>query len=275
MRRLGRGSARSAATTARRLAVVLLLAAALPPSARGLDRFEIQVYEPELNEPGRFGVELHSNFTARGARAPAFPGEIPPYHTARFTLEPAYAVNDWLELGAYLQTHVAPSQGFRYAGSKVRAKMVAPRFLGERFFLGLNVEVGRVPSEVAEEGWANELRPFLGYEDKWLLVDVNPIVGYSLSGKDKFRPELSPAAKLSVNTQLGFAVGAEYYAGLGFIDAILPLRQQAHYLFGVIDLVPGAGRPSSAWAVNLAVGGGLTDGADQQLIVKTIIGRSF
>src|SRR5690349_4084141 len=116
---------------ARSLLAVLACAVAFP--AAGLDRFEIQVYEPEINAPGRFGLELHSNFTVRGSRSPAFPGEIPPWHTARFTLEPAVGVTSWLELGAYLQLYDAPAHGFQYAGSKVRAKLVAPKLLGEHF----------------------------------------------------------------------------------------------------------------------------------------------
>ncbi len=249
------------------------LLAAVPAGA--IDRFEIQVYEPELNEPGHAGVELHSNYTVRGSRTPAFPGESPPDRAARFTLEPAYGVTSWLELGAYLQSVVTPSEGARFAGGKVRAKLVAPRFAGENFFVGVNVEVGRVPSFVDEAGWANEIRPLLGWADDRFLFDLNPIVGYALTGKDRFRVDFEPAAKVSVNSGLGFAVGAEWYAELGFVDAIRPLRDQAHYLFGVLDLAPAKGRPTSRWEVNLALGGGFGGGADQQFIAKTIVGRSF
>ncbi len=255
------------------LLAAALAAVALPAAA--FDRFEIQVYEEDINEPGHFGLELHSNFTGRGERAPAYPGETPPYHTARFTLEPAYGVTRWLELGAYLQTMVAPGQGLQFAGVKVRAKMVAPKPFGENTFLGLHVEVSRVPLAAEPDAWANELRPFLGYSSGWVLVDVNPILGSTLSGKDRFRVDLQPAAKVAFNTQLGFAVGVEYYAELGFVDAILPVRDQPHFLFGVLDLVPPRGAPRSDWEVNVAVGGGVNGPADQQLVVKTIIGRGW
>jgi hypothetical protein len=250
-----------------------LAAFAFPAAA--LDRFEIQVYEEDINPPGHFGLELHSNFTVRGERRAGYPGEIPPYHTARFTLEPAYGVTNWLEVGAYLQTLVAPDQGLHFAGVKARAKMVAPKFLGESAFLGLNIEISRLPLAAEPAAWGSEFRPFLGYRDGWILVDVNPILGAALSGKDEFRVDFEPAAKIALNTQLGFSVGVEYYAELGFVDAILPLRDQPHYLFGVLDLTPPRGAPSSSWEVNLAVGGGITGAADQQLIVKTIIGRGW
>lgn len=253
------------------LVAVALAAVALPAAA--LDRFEVQVYEEDINDPGHFGVELHSNLTGRGERTPAYRGEIPPYHTARFTLEPAFGVTRWLELGGYLQTLVAPSHGLEFGGVKGRVKIVAPKLLGENAFLGLNVELAYTPLAVEQDAWGSEFRPFLGYSNGWLLLDVNPIFGYTWTGKDKFRVELEPAAKVAFNTQLGFAIGVEYYADLGFVDAILPVREQPHYLFGVLDLTPARGAPRSDWELNVAVGGGVNGPADQQLIVKTIIGR--
>ena len=259
---------------ARCIAAALLALWALPSAA--FDRFEIQVYQPELNEPGHLGLELHTNYTVSGAREPGFPGEIPPWHTGRFTLEPALGVTPWLELGGYLQLMDAPQHGVRYAGSKLRAKLVAPPPFGEGSFLGVNLELGWFPAEVEQDPWSTEIRPFLGWKGRWLLVDVNPILGVALSGKDAFRVALEPAAKVAFDAQLGVAVGVEYYAELGFIDAIRPLQDQAHYLFGVVDVLESYGqRSSSPWEINLGVGGGLGGGADQQLILKSIVGRSF
>ena len=71
-----------------RLALSALLAAlaAAPARPAALDRFEIQVYGPDLQEPGHLGLELHSNYTIEGEKTPAYPGEIPPDGTARFTV---------------------------------------------------------------------------------------------------------------------------------------------------------------------------------------------
>jgi hypothetical protein len=257
------------------LACLALALGAAPVRPSALDRFEIQVYEPGVEEPGHVGLELHANYTVRGERAPAYPGEIPPDRAARFTLEPALGVTPWLELGAYLQLLAAPGDGARFAGAKLRAKLVAPGWLPAPFFLGLSVELSRVPLAVEQDPWASELRPFVGWRSRWLLLDLNPILGTALSGKDKLRVSLDPAFKVSVDTQLGFAVGAEYYAELGFVDAVKPLRDQAHYLFGVLDLAAPAGGAEPGWELNVAIGGGVTPGADQGLIVKTIVGRSF
>lgn len=257
-----------------RLPAALALLAA-PALAAAIDRFEVQVYEAEVNDPGQPALELHLNFTAKGERQPAYPGEIPPHHAFRATLEPALGITPWLELGAYLQTLAAPGEGVRLAGGKARAKLVAPRREGDRFFYGVNVEVGRVIKAVEEEGWANEIRPIVGWTDGTWLLDLNPIFGYALTGADRFRVDLEPAAKVSWNTQKGFALGVEWYGELGFVDALLPPSRQAHYLFGVLDLVPPSGREGGPWELNLAVGGGASKAADQQLLVKMIVGRSF
>jgi hypothetical protein len=251
----------------------LALAAAAPAAA--VDPFEIQVYGPDLNEPGQFSAELHLNFTFQGSSVPAYPGQVPALHSGHYTLEPAIGVTEWLELGAYLQTLSAPGFGYRWGGFKLRAKMIVPQRLTGQFFVGLNVEVGRVPSWVEDAAWGTEFRPILGWSDGLFLVDVNPILGCALDGPDAFRVDFSPAAKVAVNTQLGFSVGVEYYGELGYLSGIYPASQQQHLLFAVLDLVAPRGKPDFDWELNLGVGFGLTSATDQQLIVKAIVGRAF
>jgi len=253
------------------LALLLLLAS----RAGALDRFEIQVYEAEIGDPGQLALELHANYTLRGARAAAYPGEVPPDRVLRLTLEPAVGVTRWLELGGYLQTMAAPGRGYDVVGWKLRAKLVAPRGQEARLFYGLNVEVGRVARSVGEQGWANEFRPIVGWADGTWLLAVNPIFGYALSGPDRFRVDLEPAAKATWNTERGFAIGVEWYAELGFLDALLSVARQPHYLLAVLDLAEARGREKGPWELNVAVGGGVGSAADQQLLVKAIVGRSF
>jgi hypothetical protein len=198
---------------------------------------------------------------------------------ARFTLEPALGITDYLELGMYLQGLVAPGEGARYAGFKLRTKWVVPERLHWPIFLGINLELGRVPRAVEENGWANEFRPFIGYRDGWVLLDVNPIFGYALSGPDRFKPDFEPSGKAAINTQQGFQLGVEYYTSLGlFADGFAPWRQQEHLVFGVFDLATPANAPENEeddWEINIAVGRGLTDGTGPTWILKTIIGKAF
>ncbi len=271
------------------LLVVAALAAVAPGRPLALDRFEIQVYDVDVDAPGQVGLEVHLNYAFTGATRPQYPGEIPPDRVGHLTLEPSVGVTDWLEAGAYLQFLMAPGGDARFAGAKIRAKLVVPEAAQERLgiplLLGLNLEIAHVPQIAEPQPWAGELRPIVGWkDDRWLLL-VNPIVGYGLAGPGRFRPEFEPCAKVAFDTLLGFAVGAEYYAGLGFIgDGLLPLHDQEHLLLGVVDLVDPARRRDAAsgspehaspWEVNLALGGALTTATGQRLVAKAIVGRSF
>jgi hypothetical protein len=265
---------------------LLACAGARGGSAAALDRFEIQVYEGEANAAGQASLELHLNFTPSGSRSAGHPGEVPPDRVARMTVEPAFGVTRWLELGAYLQFMLAPGGDARFGGSKLRAKLTLPDEAREAlgpFFLGLNAEVGKVPVAVEKEGWANEFRPIAGVRSGRWLVSLNPILGYPLSGPDRFKVEFEPCGKVSWNTQRGFAVGAEYYASLGAVaDGLSPVGDQEHLLFAVVDLEEpvragpeAADRRESAWELNVGVGAGLTRGTPQHVLVKAIVGRAF
>jgi hypothetical protein len=261
------------------VAALAAFATAWPGTARALDRYEIQVYEAEVNRPWQPGVELHSSYTFQGHKEPEYAGQIPPHGAARFTLEPALGITEFLEVGMYLQSLIAPGEGAKWAGFKLRTKFVVPERLKWPLFLGLNIEVGRVPRYVEEDGWANEFRPIIGYRNGWVLLDVNPIFGYALSGADKFKPDFEPAGKAAVNTQLGFQLGVEYYASLGYFSGFAPLAAQEHMLFGVFDLAKPANATETEgeddWEVNVAFGRGLTEGTGPTWMLKTIVGRPF
>jgi len=261
---------------ARRVALAAALALlAFPGRARAMDRFEIQVYGPDLNGPGEFGLELHLNFTPVGSSVPAYPGAVPLDHSGHYTLEAALGVLEWLELGAYLLTYSAPDFGYRYGGWKVRAKGIVPRRLTGDFIHGLNVEVGKVQPEVEENAWSTEFRPILGWSSDWVYLSVNPILGFALGGTGAYRVEFGPCAKVDLNTQLGFGVGLEYYTTMGFLDALPGPAQWEQVLFAAADLLPPAGAAESAWELNLGVGRGLTSASPQQWVVKAIAGHSF
>ena len=264
-----------------RAALVAAAIAATPSLAAAIDRFEIQVYESDINDPGQLGLEVHLNYTVNGTKEPEFPGQIPPYHVFRTTFEPAVGVTEWLELGAYLQLFWAPGdgEGTRFGGWKARAKLVVPERISGSFMLGLNVEVGKFPHAVSQEEWANEFRPILGWKGGRWLVSVNPIFGWALTGPDRLRPDLEPCGKVTWDTHLGFAAGVEYYTSLGFANDLLPGAEQEHLLFAVVDLVPGpkGGSPlhGESWELNVGVGAALTDAPGPHVLAKAIVGRAF
>jgi len=249
-----------------------------------MDQFEIQVYEGDHNDPGTASVELHSNFVIAGQQEPGYPGETPPTHLLHLTLEPALGVTEWLELGAYLQSFIAPSNGVNYGGWKLRAKLVVPKRmhlpvilgLNTELTLGLNVELANMPHSVEEAPWSTELRPIVEVVAGRFAFSLNPIIGIALSGPEAGKPDLEPAVKGRWNTNLGFAVGLEHFASLGRFDqGFQGLHQEQHLTFAVLDLEPAQGQPESRWELNVGVGRSLTDATPQRWMVKAIVGRSF
>jgi hypothetical protein len=255
-------------------ALAPLVFAAMPTWA--MDKFEIQVYQGEHNDPGQASAELHSNYTIVGHQQEAYPGETPPDGVLRLTLEPALGVTRWLELGAYLQAMVVPDSGLQFGGWKLRAKFVVPEGLRLPVVLGINVEIGRVPRSVEEEGWANEFRPIIGLPLGRFTFTFNPLFGFALTGPEAGKPDFEPAFKAKWNTNLGFAVGLEHYAALGRFDqGFVDPHQQDHLTFAALDLEPAEDQRASPWEVNLAVGRSLTDATPQRWLVKAIVGRGF
>lgn len=241
--------------------LALALLAALPAAAQ--DRFEIQVYDTEVAEPGHFGLELHTNYVITGA-APA-DGELPTQHVLHTTLEPHLGVFGWGELGGYLQGALRPGGSFDYAGVKLRFKAKWPeRFFGDRVGLAINFELSRVPAAYEANVWGSEIRPAIDLRTGPLYASVNPIVSTDLQGALAGKPQLEPAFKLALFARPQLAVGGEYYAAPGPLDALLPASQQNHRLYGVLDF-------AADWVdLNLGVGRGF--GSAEPWVAKAIVG---
>ena len=81
---------------------------------------EIQVYDDSINRPGQLGLEVHLNATPEGRAQPQWPGEIPPNHGLRGTMEWSYGLTHSLEAGLYLP-FLRDSTGTTYfAGPRFR-----------------------------------------------------------------------------------------------------------------------------------------------------------
>ena len=237
--------------------VLLLFCAA---SARAQDAFEIQVYDASTAPPLTPGLEVHLNGVLHGSEQPSAAGELPTNHVAHATLEPHLGLTDWLEVGAYLQSALRPDGTYDYAGTKLRlkARLREPVFGWLR--LALNGELSWIPAGYEAARHGGELRPILETRQGPIGLWLNPIVSFEFSGG--FHPELEPCAKAAWYLTDALSLGAEYYAALGPVDALLPLNEQVHRGFGVIDV-------ATRWLdLNFAVGGG--SGSDS-FIVKAIV----
>src|SRR5690349_3965165 len=87
-----------------RIQAAILLSTAAIVSARA-QTDEIQVYDAEIAEPGKFNLMLHSNYIAEGRKTPQFPNGIQPEGSFNGVPELAYGVTDWFEAGLYFPVY--------------------------------------------------------------------------------------------------------------------------------------------------------------------------
>ncbi|MDP9149006.1 MAG: hypothetical protein M3O36_03555, partial [Myxococcota bacterium] len=181
-----------------------------------------------------------------------------------------FGVRPFWEVGAYLQMAVRGDDGaVDWAGVKLRSKFVTPPGWDAHWRLGVNFEVSYLPSAYDANRWGSEVRPIVAWQDRSWLFALNPIFDQSLAGSGASEgPSFQPAAK-AARTVGPVALGLEYYATLGPVTALLPLRSQEHYLFEVMDLLSAA-----RFELNVGIGEGLTP-ASAGVIAKAIVGYAF
>ena len=205
-----------------------------------MDAFEIQVYDGTALHARGVGIELHSNTVARGQ--------------THFTLEPAVGIFSWWEMGAYFQTAFTPDGTFRYAGTKLRSKFVAPAWHG--FRVGLNAEFAILPVRFDPERWGVELRPIVAFENEHAMVAVNPILDLGKNGAS-----FEPSGTALLKIQKKAAIGVEYYASFE--------EREQHYIFPVVNVLA-----FPRVEINLGFGAGLTP-KSERFIAKMILGYAW
>jgi hypothetical protein len=234
--------------------------------ARALDPFEIQVYDGTANPPNVPGLEMHLNHFFGGGEAA--PPELPLAAQTHATLEPAWGVLPWWEIGGYFQTAFLGSGEFDYAGIKLRSKFILPDTGSVR--LGANVEFSIVPRAFAADRLGGELRPIVAWENRHWLLAANPILDFAFAGEGwRSGPSFEPAVKVSYHLADVVGLGVEYYADFGPIASPARLSEQEHYLFEVVDWLSVANLELS-----LGVGEGLTE-AGAAVIINTNVGYTF
>lgn len=237
--------------------LVTLVLAATPRAARA-QTDEIQVYDAEIEEVGKLGVEVHNNFTPVGRTTPAFPGAIIPDHSDNGAVEWAYGVAPWMEQGLYFPVYSAYSKNHdgTLNGFKIRELFVKPHAHDHTFFYGVNFEFS-----VNYHYW----------EDKLITSEVRPIVGLHLHPIDIiFNPimdtnythgfgglEWVPAGRLAYNVNSAWALSGEWYSDFGEFRDILPAPQEFQEVWAVLD------HQGKKLSVETGVGFGVTPGSDR------------
>ncbi|MDE2184728.1 MAG: hypothetical protein KGJ78_17070 [Alphaproteobacteria bacterium] len=238
--------------------VTVLLSCA---AARG-QTDEIQVYDATIAAPGSVNLTLHSNYTFAGRKVPDFPGGVSPDRTLNGTAEWAYGVTDWFEAGLYAPLYsIEPNGDTRFNGVKLRGLFVSPGAADRTFFYGINFEFSYNQTGWDRKRFTSEIRPIFGWRLGQLDLIFNPILDNSYEGLSRL--DFAPASRLAWHFSDTLAVAAEEYDDFGPLRRFLPLAQQSHQLFAVVDY---AGPVS----VEAGLGWGMTRASDN-LIAKLIL----
>lgn len=239
------------------------------PSAVFAQTDEIQVYDAEIAEPGVFNLMIHTNFTPIGRKTAAFPGAIIANDSMNGAAEWAYGVKPWFEQGLYLPVYSfhSTNQGTTIDGFKIRELFVRPNAHDRKLFYGLNFEFSVNARYWESRRITSELRPIIGVHlHSWDLI-YNPILDTDYTGGVKGM-EFNPAGRIAYNVTKSWAIAAEQYDGFGQLRDIVPLRDQFHETWAVVD--------RNGRFVNVEAGAGVGwTGSSDQLTLKIMLSRDL
>ena len=251
--------------------VLLVLAIALvgAPKMTFAQTDEIQVYDAEIEDQGKFNVMVHSNFTPIGRKTPDFPGGIIPNHSVNGAVEWAYGVKDWFEQGLYFPVYTAFSdgRGGSLNGFKIRELFVRPHAHDHTFFYGVNFEFSVNYSYWESKRITSEVRPIVGLHLHPVDIIFNPIVDTDYVGGFG-NLEFVPATRIAYNVNDKWAGAIEEYADCGPLRHFLPGNDQFHEVWAVTD------HNSKILSIETGVGVGVTPGADK-LTFKLMLSRDL
>jgi hypothetical protein len=230
---------------------------------------EIQVYDAEIEDKGKFNLMIHSNFTPSGRTTPAFPGGIIPNHSFNGTAEWAYGVTDWFEQGLYLPVYTiySPGRGGSVNGFKLRELFVRPHARDHMFFYGVNFEFSVNYTYWESRHITSEVRPILGVHLRKVDLIYNPIMDTDYIGGFGGL-EYVPATRVAYNFNEKWTAALEEYSDDGSLRKFLPLRNQSQEVWAVLD------RNSKFLNIEAGIGVGVTHGADR-LTLKLMLSRDL
>lgn len=247
-----------------RVALLFLIAW---PFAAYAQTDEIQVYDAQIAQPGHFEVTLHNNYAPDGLKQPSFPGGTIFNHGWNGTLETAYGVTDWWEVGLYMPVYTFTQGTAQFDGGKLRTLFVVPDAAHKTFFYGVNFELSFNNKHWEDRSPSLEIRPILGlHRGKWDIIS-NPIIdsGFNGAGNASF----APSERIAYNLTEAYAVAVEHYADYGPIQRAMPFGRSYQELFAVADY-----KLNEANSFEIGAGFGLNSSSDRMLL-KLIVNHGF
>ena len=230
---------------------------------------EIQVYDANIAEPGILNLMIHMNFTPIGRTTPAFPGSIIANDSFQTTAEFGYGVTPWFEQGLYLPvtTPYSTNKGTTADGFKIRELFVRPHDEDHTFFYGINFEFSFNRRYWEERTFTSEIRPIVGLHLKPWDIIFNPILDNEYYGGVR-NLQFNPATRVAYNFNDRWAVAAEEYDGFGTLRDFVPVSQQFHEVWAVMD------HNNKMVNIEAGVGVGYTAGGDR-LTFKLMLSRDL
>jgi len=228
---------------------------------------EIQVYDGSLAAVHEFALTFHTNYVIAGNSQPAFPGAVVANHSLNGVPELAYGVTDWFEAGLYFPVWSADAtSGIGYDGFKLRALFAVPHGDARKFVYGVNLEFSTNAPRWDPTQFTSEVRGILAWHLGTMDIIVNPIFDTSYDGIGN--TDFVPCARVDYNAGTIWSFALEQYSDFGPLKEFLPLNEQSHQLFGVVDW------HGKKWDAEFGVGAGLTSASDQWT-VKLILSTSL
>lgn len=248
---------------------MLAASLALVPKSAIAQTDEIQVYDAEIEDQGKFNVMVHTNYTPMGRKTPDFPGGIIPNQSVNGAVEWAWGVKPWFEQGLYFPVYSAYSQGRggTLNGFKIRELFVRPNAHDHTFFYGVNFEFSVNYSYWESRRITSEVRPIVGLHLHPFDIIFNPIVDTDYKGGFGGL-EFVPATRVAYNFNDKYAMAFEEYSDDGPLGHFLAADDQFHEVWATFD------RSSKILSVETGVGFGITSGADK-LTFKLMLSRDL
>jgi hypothetical protein len=228
---------------------------------------EIQVYDGGLTAPGRLNLTLHTNFTPKGLKTPAFPGAVTADKSLNGVPEWAYGVTPWFEAGLYLPLYSRDhTRGWGLDGFKVRTLFAVPNAGDRTFFYGANFEFSYNARWWNTTRLTSEIRPIIGWHLSPVDIIVNPIFDTAYDGFKNL--DFAPSVRVACTVTPAWALAVEEYADFGPVHKFNSRADQVHQVYGVVDY------RGKSLDVEAGIGFGLTRASDR-LTFKLILSHDF
>ena len=238
--------------------------------AQSIDLFEIKVYQPETLPQGKWELETHLNYIARGTKQ-AEGREAPTDNQLHLSLEFTRGLAENFQMAGFLLVAERPGGGFEYAGARLFPLMKAPERWNLPVDLGLAFELGFPRPQYEASSVTFGVRPLVGKRFSTWQVLANLGLERAWRGPETEEGfEFKPSVKLSYFLKKErIHAGVEYYASTGPLTHFEVVEKQVHVIFPALDVFF-----HEKWEANLGAGLGMTE-AGERLILKLRFGYRF